>query len=107
MKIDRNTILIYMPAGGTQGMIQAWFSGDRSWVEFRGPAFSDWEPGTNPSPFQIAHDSLLGMHCTVLHQGSVLAIIRDRHSDFEAIEQLMATENPVMNQYPADYIDCD
>jgi hypothetical protein len=94
MKLDRNTILLYMPRGGAAGMIQAWYSGERSWVEFRGPAFSDWDPAVAASPFQIAHDSLLGMHCTVLHQDSVLALVRDKHSDFNALEQLMAAEQP-------------
>ena len=84
-------------------MIQAWFQGERSWVEFRGPKFSLWEPKDQPSAFQIAHDSLLGMHCTVLHQDSVLALIRGRHSDFEAIEKLMASEQPVWRP-PEDFV---
>ena len=94
MKVDRDVILIYMPRGGSAGMIQAWYQGDHSWVEFRGPAFADWDPTMQPSAFQIAHDSLLGMHCTVLHQDSVLALMRNKHSDFDAFERLMAAEVP-------------
>jgi hypothetical protein len=92
MRVDKDTILLYMPQGGEQGMIQAWYAGQRSWVEFRGPRFSEWEPTLEPSAFEIAHDCLLGMHCTVLHQDSVLALVRGRHSDFDAIERAMAAE---------------
>ena len=102
-KIDRNMILLYMPRGGQAGLIQAWYQGQHQWVEFRGPAFTDWDPAAPVSPFEIAHDTLLGMHCTVLHQDSILALVRGKHSDFEAMEQLMAAETPKF-QAPADYV---
>jgi len=103
IKINHDIILLYMPAGGQMGMIQAWFQGDHSWVEFRGPKFNDWDPDVAASPFQIIHDSLLGMHCTVLHQDSILALTRDRHSDFPAIEKLMRSKNPIFVP-PEDFI---
>lgn len=101
MKIDTNTILLYMPRGGQAGLIQVWYAGDHSWVEFRGPAFLDWEP-SNMSAFQIVHDSLLGMHATVLHQDSILAVVRGKHSDFDAIEALMRSDLAQMGQRPCD-----
>lgn len=97
-------IMLYMPQGGQAGVIQAWYQGQHAWVEFRGPAFTDWDPDQPMSAFQTAHDSLLGMHCTVLHQDSILALIRGRHSDFEAIEQLMQAEKTLVFQRPADYV---
>lgn len=104
MKVDKNTILLYMPNGGQAGVIQAWYSGDHHWVEFRGPSFNEW--GTDLlSPFQIIHDSLLGMHATVLHQDSILAIIQSRHSDFNAIDQLMKLEKDLIFHKPADVFD--
>lgn len=101
MKIDTNTILLYMPQGGQAGLIQAWHAGDFSWVEFRGPAFSDWDTD-KISDFQIVHDSLLGMHATVLHQDSILALVRGKHSDFDAIQALMQSDQAQMGPLPRD-----
>jgi hypothetical protein len=103
-KIDKDYIMLYMPHGGESGVIQAWYQGDHSWVEFRGPPYSQWLYKEPKSPFQMLHDSLLGMHCTVLHQDQILALIRDRHSDFNAIEQLMQSEKVLKFQRPADYV---
>jgi hypothetical protein len=102
MKINHDMILLYMPQGGQRGVIQAWYQGDHSWVEFRGPAFSDWDTDAPASPFQIVHDSLLGMHATVLHQDSILALIRRKHSDFSSIEQLMLAGKSLIFQAPID-----
>ena len=102
-KIDRDYIMLYMPQGGEAGLIQAWYQGQHQWVEFRGPPFSQWIPTDSPSAFEIVHDSLLGMHCTVLHQDSVLALIRGRHSDFDAIERCLLAEQ-LQFTAPQDYM---
>ena len=104
MKKSRDTILLYMPAGGEAGVIQAWFQGSATWKEFRGPAYSQWHPGDLPSDFEILHNSLLGQHATVLHQDSVLALIPEKHSDFAAVEQLMLAEKRLHFQAPADAV---
>lgn len=103
-KIDRDMIMLYMPQGGEAGVIQAWYQGQHSWVEFRGLPYSHWGENDEPSAFQIVHNSLLGMHCTVLHQDSILALIRGRHSDFDAVEQAMLAEKTLIFQRPADYV---
>ena len=96
--------MLYMPHGGESGVIQAWYQGDHSWVEFRGPAFTDWDPEIPPSAFEHVHNRLLGMHCTVLHQDQILVLIRGRHSDFELIEEAMNSINLATIAYPDDAV---
>jgi len=104
MKVNKDIILLYMPEGGQAGLIQAWYQGDHAWVEFRGPAYTDWGVHNKPSPMEIIHDSLLGMHCTVLHQDQILAVKRDMHSDFAAVEQLLLAEKELIFQRPTDAV---
>lgn len=80
-------IHLYMPDGGEAGKIQAWFAGQASWVEFRGPAYSQWGDDDG-GDFQSVHDALEGWHTTVLHQDQILTLL-DRHSDYDAICRLL------------------
>jgi hypothetical protein len=75
-------LCIYMPSCGEAGVIQVWQPGNRRWVEFRGPPYSQW--GDTPNDMQQVHDALEGWHATVLHQGEVL-LIHDKHPDFMRI----------------------
>lgn len=104
MKVNKDIILLYMPEGGQAGLIQAWYQGDHAWVEFRGPAYTDWGPALPPSAFEQCHNRLLGMHCTVLHQDQILALIRGRHSDFDLIEEAMNSDNLTTIAYPDDAV---
>lgn len=74
---------LYMPDGGEMGCIQAWYSGESSWVEFRGLPYSQWgdEDG---GMFQTIHDMMEGWHTTVLHQDSILTLL-DKHRDYDLV----------------------
>ena len=79
--------------GGTAGdfdvALDVWFQGDKSHLEFRGRPYTEWEGDAADDWFQRAHDCLEGMHSSVLHTDSVLAIL-PRHPDYDRIVALMA-----------------
>lgn len=77
-----------MPDGGQSGRLDVWFQGDKSHLEFRGRPYTEWEDEATDDWFQRAHDCLEGMHSSVLHTDSVLAIL-PRHPDYERIVALM------------------
>jgi hypothetical protein len=83
---SRRELFLYMPNGGADGVIRVWYPGDRRWIEFRGPPYSQWEPD-GASPMQRIHDALEGRHATVLHQDEIL-LLHDGHPDFERVLQL-------------------
>jgi hypothetical protein len=83
----RREILLYMPHGGEDGVIQVWYPGDPKWIEFRGPPYSQWDPD-EASPMQQIHDALEGWHATVLHQDEIL-LLHDGHPDFERVLRLV------------------
>lgn len=76
-----------MPNGGQDGVLQAWFARERTWVEFRGRPHTEWD-GEAADPFQALHDALEGWHSTVLHQDEVLALM-PQHPDYEAAVRMM------------------
>lgn len=84
------TILLHMPNGGVDGVINAWFSGDRSHVEFRGQPYHLWA-SNEVTPMARVHDVMVGGHSTVLHTDDVLALL-PRHSDYEAVREMMEGE---------------
>lgn len=76
-------IHLYMPDGGEDGRIQAWYAGERSWVEFRGAPYSQWHT-EDGGMFQAVHDMMPGWHTTVLHQDEILTVL-DQHSDYDLL----------------------
>jgi len=84
------TILLYMPNGGVDGVINAWFSGDKSHVEFRGNSYHLWASNED-TPFSRVHDAMEGMHSTVLHTDDVLALL-PRHPDYEVVREMLEGE---------------
>ena len=85
--METRTLLLYMPDGGQQGVLRAWFSREQSWVEFRGRPHTEWDSEAQ-DPFQAAHDALEGWHSTVLHQDEVLALF-PKHPDYHRIAEMM------------------
>lgn len=84
--MTKKIICLYMPDGGEAGVIQAWLAGEHKWVEFRGAPYSQWRVG-EVSPMSALHDALEGMHATVLHQDSILAV-HEGHADFGWVMEL-------------------
>ena len=84
------TILLYMPNGGTEGVINAWFQGEHSHVEFRGNPYHLWACNEN-TPMAQVHNSMAGMHSTVLHTDDVLALL-PRHPDYEVVRRMLEEE---------------
>jgi hypothetical protein len=84
------TILLHMPNGGVDGVINAWFQGDRSHVEFRGQPYHLWSSNEN-TPMARVHDAMEGMHSTVLHTDDVLALL-PRHPDYEVVREMLEAE---------------
>lgn len=82
-----NSILLYMPNGGESGVILAWYLGDDTWIEFRGPKYSTWHLGSH-SRMQDIHDALEGWHATILHQDGVL-MLHPKHPDYIRVHRLM------------------
>lgn len=87
MTDKKNSILLYMPNGGEDGVIQAWYVGRHQWVEFRGPKYSKWHAGSH-SRMQEIHDAMEGWHTTVLHQNEVL-MLHPKHPDYAAVKRLV------------------
>jgi len=63
------------------------FSGEKAWVEFRGPPYSKWEID-GKSSFQRLHDALNGWQASVLHSGEVLALLPE-HPEYEFVKNLL------------------
>lgn len=79
----KETIHLYMPDGGQDGVIQAWLGSwpEWRWVEFRGPPYAAWDPYAT-SNFQCIHDALPGWHACVLHTDQVLDVL-PKHPEYE------------------------
>ena len=71
---------------------------DQRYVSFRGDAYWQWgdtplrNNGSGLCWSQWLHDSLMGMHSTVLHQDQVLAVL-PFHADYAAVENLWNLAN--------------
>ena len=84
-------VILFMPNGGADGVIQLWAQGARSWVEVRGRPYGQWTENEN-TPFSLLHDGLLGAHTSNLHEGRTL-MVRPVHPDYEFVMAFMEQEN--------------
>jgi hypothetical protein len=80
-------IIMWMPDLGEAGCMCVRFSGEKSWVEFRGPPYSKWEID-GKSSFQRIHNALDGWQASVLHSGDVLALLPE-HSEYGFIKNFL------------------
>lgn len=81
-------VLMHMPNGGQDGIMNVWFQGDRSHVEFRGRPYTEWDSAVSDDWFQRSHDILEGWHACVLHTDQTLAIL-PTHPDYAALVALI------------------
>ena len=81
---------VAMPDQGEDGVLIVRIGSDPSWVEFRGPRYSQWtdEAETTGSAFYSLHSALEGWHTAPLHHGDTVSILPG-HADHEAIRRLV------------------
>lgn len=84
---DNSKIIVWMPDLGEAGCVCARYSGERSWVEFRGPPYSRWELG-GTSHFQQLHNALDGWQASVLHSGEILALLPE-HREYAFVRRML------------------
>lgn len=85
--IDMRKIVMWMPDLGKAGCICVRFEGEKSWIEFRGPPYSNWSLG-GESNFERLHNALEGRHASVLHSGDILVLL-PAHSDYGAVKKML------------------
>lgn len=84
---DARKIILSMPDLGEAGCMRARFEGDKSWVEFRGPPYSKWEP-LGMSQFERLHAAINGPQASELHAGAVVTIL-PKHSEYARVQKML------------------